>query len=593
MNFSYFTTGKRFISLSLCIFFLLGLPLTGCSSPISSGSGTSHAILSFDDFCNRLFCQEVSSNTINLHFTLSEPKPYGIEDPPVTLGEISRTAADENNADVENTLATLKKFDYETLDTSDQLTYDILSDYLKHQLSGTQYYYYEEYLSPASGIQAQLPVLYEEYQFQDEEDVKDYLELLPLTKPYFEEIIAFEQEKAKAGLFMSDAVCNTLLEQCASFTADKEQHYLIETFNHKVDALTDIDASTKEAYKAENQKVVNEAIFPAYDELSAALSELKGSGKNEKGLCYFDKGKDYYGYLVYYNTGCSSSPEDILAKIEQQRLEDLQTAAQLTQANPNLWEQCEAYTLSDTDASSILNTLQQKMLTQFPAPPETEFSVSYIEECMEDYLAPAYYITAPIDNYKKNSIYINANTDDTTMRYFTTLAHEGFPGHLYQTVMSYEMGIPEVRSVLNYPGYVEGWATYVEMLSYQYAGLPEDAARLMALNQSALLSLYASTDIGIHYEGWSLADTIKFWRDYGITDQATISQIYQYIISEPANYLKYYVGYLGFLELQKYAKNTFGENYRDVDFHKAVLAIGSAPFDIVEKYLPEYYNMES
>lgn len=590
MKFCHFTAGKRLRSISLCIFFLLSIPLTGCSSSIPDTSGAS---LSFESFCDRLFREEVSSNTINLHFTLSDPKPYGIENPPVTLGEISLTTADENNAGIENTLAALKKYDYETLPTNDRLTYDILSDYLEHQLSGSPYYYYEEYLSPASGVQAQLPVLYEEYQFQDEADVKDYLELLPLTKPYFEEIIAFEQEKADAGLFMSDSICNTLLEQCASFTADKNQHYLIETFNHKVDALTDIDASAKEAYKTENRNIVNEVIFPAYDELSAALSKLKGSGKNDKGLCYFDKGKDYYTYLVYYNTGSPSTPKELLNKIEQQRLEDLQTAAGLIQANPDLWEQCEAFSLSDTDAVSILNTLQQEMQGQFPAPPETEYSVNYIEECMEDYLAPAYYITAPIDNYRKNSIYINANTDDTTIHYFTTLAHEGFPGHLYQTVMSYEMGLPEVRSILNYPGYVEGWATYVEMLSYQYASLPKEAAQLMALNQSSLLSLYATTDIGIHYEGWALSDTIKFWRDYGITDTATISEIYQYIISEPANYLKYYVGYLGFLDLQKFAKENFGADYNDIDFHKAVLAIGPASFAIVEKYLPVFYQQSS
>lgn len=585
----HFTAGKRLSGISLCIFFLFSLPITGCSSPIPGASGAS---LSFESFCDRMFREEVSSNTINLHFTLSDPNSYGIENPPVTLGEISLTAADETNAGIENTLAALKKYDYETLSINDQLTYDILSDYLEHQLSGSSYYYYEEYLSPASGVQAQLPVLYEEYRFQNEKDVKDYLELLPLTKPYFEEIIAFEQEKANAGLFMSDSICDTLLEQCASFTADKEQHYLIETFNHKVDALTDMDVSAKETYKTENRNIVTESIFPAYDELSAALSKLKGSGKNDKGLCYFDKGKDYYSYLVYYNTGSSATPKELLDNIEQQRFEDLQTAAGLMQANPDLWEQCEAFSLSDTDAVSILNTLQQKMLSQFPTPPETEFSVNYIEECMEDYLAPAYYITAPIDNYRTNSIYINADTDDTTMRYFTTLAHEGFPGHLYQTVMSYEMGLPEVRSILNYPGYVEGWATYVEMLSYQYASLPKEAAQLMALNQSALLSLYATTDIGIHYEGWSLSDTIKFWRDYGITDTATISEIYQYIISEPANYLKYYVGYLGFLDLQKFAKENFGADYNDIDFHKAVLAIGPAPFAIVEEYLPEFYQQD-
>lgn len=592
MNLWHSAAGKRLFALSLSMIFLMNLFLTGCSSVPREISPTKDTVLSFDAFCNELFCSEVSSNTINLHFTLSEPETYNITNPPITLGEISRTAADETNATIENTLASLEQFQYETLSTTEQLTYDILSDYLNHQLSGTEYYLYEEYLNPSSGIQSQLPVLYEEYRFYDEEDVRDYLNLLPLTKSYFEEIIAFEQEKAKAGLFMSDAICDTLIAQCTDFTKEKEHHYLIETFDHKVDALTDIDTSTKEAYKEKNQNLVKEYIFPAYDELSNALSNLKGSGKNDKGLCYFDKGKSYYEYLVYYNTGCQAKIKDIQTMIGNQRLLDLQAASKLTQENPDLWKQCDSFTLTDTDAVSILNTLQEKMLTQFPAAPETDFTVSYIDQCMEDYLAPAFYITAPIDNYKSNSIFINGTTDHTTMRYFTTLAHEGFPGHLYQTVMSYEMGLPAVRSILNYPGYVEGWATYVEMLSYQYANLPKDAATLMALNQSALLSLYASTDIGIHYEGWTLSDTIKFWKEYGITDENSITEVYRYILSEPANYLKYYVGYLEFLELKDFAKDTFQESYHDVDFHRAVLAIGPAPFHIVEKYLPRFYQLE-
>lgn len=587
-------TGKRGLSVSLCMVLPAVLPFTGCSSSeLAAASRTEASAASFEAFCDMLFCSEVASNTINLHFTLSDPESYGITDPRITLGKISPSASDEMSAALENTLAALESFDYNALSTKEQLTYDVLSDCLRHQLSGTEYYLYGEYLSPASGIQSQLPVLYEEYRFEDESDVKDYLTLLPLTRPYFHDVIAFEQEKAQAGLFMSDSVCDTLIEQCASFSADKENHYLIETFNQKVDALTDMDFSVKEAYKAQNEALVKEYIFPAFEDLSLALSALKGSGKNDMGLCYFDEGKDYYEHLVYGSTGCSRSIKEIQAMISHQRLSDMKASAELTQGNPSLWEQCGNFSLSDTDAVSILNTLREKMLTQFPEAPETEFTVSYIAECMEDYLAPAYYITAPIDNYRKNSIFINADTDDTTMRYFTTLAHEGFPGHLYQTVMSYEMGLPSVRSILNYPGYVEGWATYVEMLSYQYAGLERDAAAFMALNQSALLSLYASTDIGIHYEGWSLSDAIAFWKDYGITDQEAIAEIYQYILSEPANYLKYYVGYLEFLELQKFAKNTYSEGYRDVDFHRAVLAIGPAPFAIVEKYLPEFYGSSS
>ena len=156
--------------------------------------------------------------------------------------------------------------------------------------------------------------------------------------------------------------------------------------------------------------------------------------------------------------------------IGQKRLSDLSEAAALTGPNPSLWNDAQKISLSNTDPSAVLEQLKKQMQSDFPKAPDVSYSVSDIEECMEDYLAPAYYITAPIDDYNANSIYINAKTDASTMRYFTTLAHEGFPGHLYQTIMSYQAGLPAMRSILNYPGYAEGWATYVEMMSYHYAG---------------------------------------------------------------------------------------------------------------------------
>lgn len=581
---------KRVLSAFLCIFTLIPFLLTGCTSAKPDISSANQPAASFSEFCEELFVSEVSSNTINLHFTLSDPSSYGISDASITLGEISDRAVNETNASLENTLNALKQFDYGSLTKQEQLTYDVLMDSLTHQLSGSSFYLYEEYLNPASGIQSQLPVLYEEYRFHSEQDVKDYLELISLTGSYFKSIASFEKGKADAGLFMSDAACDKVIAQCKDFVSDKENHYLILTFDHKVDALASLTETQREQYKKENETLVKEVIFPAYEKLSAVLSALKGSGKNDKGLCYFDNGKSYYETLFYHNTGCSDRIKDVETKIDNQRLLDLKAAIALTDANPSIPEICENYSIPDTDPQAILDSLQQNMLAQFPAPPKTTYTVSPIEECMQDYMAPAFYITAPLDDYEQNSIFINGKTPSHTMRYFTTLAHEGFPGHLYQTVMSYEAGLPPIRFLLNYPGYIEGWATYVEMLSYQYATLPSDAAQWMAYNQSALLSLYASTDIGIHYEGWDLADTIKFWKSYGISDVETIQELYQYIISEPANYLKYYVGYLEFLELQNTAKEMFQTNYCDTDFHRALLTIGPAPFDLIEKYLPFYYS---
>lgn len=555
-------------------------------NPHADGSSST----AFDEFLLQLFRSQVAQNTINLHFSLSSPAAYGITDIPISLGSISSQTTKENRADLENTIAALKHFDREKLSKPQQLTYDILSDYLSTEQRGADFSLYEEYLNPSSGIQAQLPVLYEEYRFSTEDDIKTYLKLLPLTGPYFDQIISFEKEKAASGLFMSDAVCKNVIEQCSRFADDGDDHYLILTFNKKVDDFEDLSDEQKNAYKKQNEKIIKEVVFPAYTSLASSLTSLLGSGKNEKGLCYLKHGRDYYEYLVYQNTGCADSIADIQTMIGQKRLSDLSEAAALTAPNPSLWNDAQKISLSNTDPSAVLEQLKKQMQSDFPKPPDVSYSVNYIEECMEDYLAPAYYITAPIDDYNANSIYINAKTDASTMRYFTTLAHEGFPGHLYQTIMSYQAGLPAMRSILNYPGYVEGWATYVEMMSYHYAGLKKDTAALLALNQSALLSLYASTDIGIHYDGWSLADTIKFWNDYGINDPDTIAEIYRYILSEPANYLRYYVGYLQFLELKAYAKETFGSDYKDIAFHQAVLTIGPAPFQIVKDYLKAFYQ---
>lgn len=547
-------------------------------------------IEAFDQFINDIFETEVTENTINLHFTISDPEKYGITDYPVTLGDLSNDAMSDSNARLENYLSGLSSFSYTELTLNQQLTYDILENYFQLQLDMADMYLYDELLRPSTGVQAQLPILYEEYSFNSKKDVEDYLKLLALTDEYFDQIISFEKEKADAGLFMSDFACQNIIDQCNAFIADSDNHYLIETFNTRIDKLTGLTQSEKDHYRLQNEKMLREHIFPAYENLAAALTDLLGSGTNENGLCYFPEGKQYYEYLLAYNTGAAESVKTLENMISNERVKVLQESSDLTTENPELWELASEATLTPTDSATTLNHLKEVMLDDFPAPPETSYTVSYIDDCVADYLAPAFYVIAPIDDYSHNSIYINETTDTTNISYFTTLAHEGFPGHLYQTVMTYESGIEPVRSILNYSGFVEGWATYVEFQSYHYAGLDDDVATILELNQDATLSLYASTDIGIHYEDWTLEDTKKFWNNYGITNDDAIESIFELIVEEPTHYLKYYIGFLKFEELKKETSLKNIKNYNDKSFHQAVLSIGPAPFDIVDKYLPAYYE---
>ncbi len=594
-RYSKIFTKKKVASSAVCVALAISL-FAGCahfesieySQEISEENP--QTVEAFDQFINDIFETEVTENTINLHFTISDPEKYGITDYPVTLGDLSIDAMADSNARLENYLSGLNSFSYTELTLNQQLTYDILENYFKLQLDMADMYLYDELLRPSTGVQVQLPILYEEYSFNSKKDVEDYLKLLALTDEYFDQIISFEKEKADAGLFMSDFACQNIIDQCNAFIADSDNHYLIETFNTRIDKLTGLTQSEKDHYRLQNEKMLREHIFPAYENLAAALTDLLGSGTNENGLCYFPEGKQYYEYLLAYNTGASESVKTLENMISNERVKVLQESSDLTTENPELWELASEATLTPTDSATTLNHLKEVMLDDFPAPPETSYTVSYIDDCVADYLAPAFYVIAPIDDYSHNSIYINETTDTTNISYFTTLAHEGFPGHLYQTVMTYESGIEPVRSILNYSGFVEGWATYVEFQSYHYAGLDNDVATILELNQDATLSLYASTDIGIHYEGWTLEDTKKFWNNYGITNDDAIESIFELIVEEPTHYLKYYIGFLKFEELKKETSLKNIKNYNDKSFHQAVLSIGPAPFDIVDKYLPAYYE---
>ena len=594
-RYSKIFTKKKVASSAVCVALAISL-FAGCahfesieySQEISEENP--ETIEAFDQFINDIFETEVTENTINLHFTISDPEKYGITDYPVTLGDLSNDAMSDSNARLENYLSGLSSFSYTELTLNQQLTYDILENYFQLQLDMADMYLYDELLRPSTGVQAQLPILYEEYSFNSKKDVEDYLKLLALTDEYFDQIISFEKEKADAGLFMSDFACQNIIDQCNAFIADSDNHYLIETFNTRIDKLTGLTQSEKDHYRLQNEKILHEHIFPAYENLVAALTDLLGSGTNENGLCYFPEGKQYYEYLLAYNTGTSESVKTLENMISNERVKVLQESSDLTTENPELWELASEATLTPTDSATTLNHLKEVMLDDFPAPPETGYTVNYIDDCVADYFAPAFYVIAPIDDYSHNSIYINETTDTTNISYFTTLAHEGFPGHLYQTVMTYESGIEPVRSILNYSGFVEGWATYVEFQSYHYAGLDDDVATILELNQDATLSLYASTDIGIHYEGWTLEDTKKFWNNYGITNDDAIESIFELIVEEPTHYLKYYIGFLKFEELKKETSLKNIKDYNDKSFHQAVLSIGPAPFDIVDKYLPAYYE---
>lgn len=539
----------------------------------------------FESYIAELFRQEASASLLNLHYTLENPQAYQITEYQTSLGNYTAASPALAAAAAENILSALQQFDANSLTTLNRQTLEILKDSMKLTITGGNFEYYDEPLPPTTGLQSQLPILLAEYTFQNKQDVSDYLELLTDLPRYFAQICDYEREKAAANRFMPAFTAQTIIDQCRDFVSNPDEHYLVTTFNHKTDALPDISKNERRSYQKQNLSILKKLVFPAFVKLADTLSELQDTSINEAGLCHFPEGTEYYEYLVRGATGSSDSVPSLQKRTAAQRKADLLQVSELLKAHPELGKELENCTVAAQTPEEMLATLRQAISAEFPEIPECNATVKYVDAAMEDYLSPAFYLTSPLDHLTENSIYINQKNGYEGLRLFTTLAHEGFPGHLYQNVYFHSVCDLPIRSLLNYPGYTEGWATFVELHSYNYAGLSEEAATLCAANQAAILSLYATTDMGIHYDGWTLDDTATFFGAYGFTDEETIRDIFELIVGEPANYLKYYIGYLEFHDLQEDMKKQNPNRYTDSDFYEKVLRIGPAPFGVLREYI--------
>lgn len=537
----------------------------------------------FEDFTDNLFAQEICSTTINLHYTLADPAAAGIEEYPITLGSISLEDGSSADSTLENMRNFLSDLDVSRLNDENQLIYRLLEDDLSNRESLAEFDLIQEVLSPSLGVQAQLPVLLCEYAFRTKQDIVDYLGLLKELPAYFSQIIEFEQAKSDAGYFMSDAAADGVIAQCSAFLEQQSPSLLDDVFRRKLSEFDGLSQEEQDACLSLHTKLLQTHVYPAYQSLIDGLEALKGTGKNSGGLAGFADGREYYVYLLRSQVGTADSPDEIRQRLLLQLQSDSNEMQEILTENPSLLSSLES-----TDAQTpeeILEVLQTKIRNDFPALEVDGYEVKYVDESLEDYLSPAFYLTPPADANSPNSIYINRASNMEGVELFTTLAHEGFPGHLYQTVYFASTEPPLIRYLYEPGGYVEGWATYIESYAYSYAEEAPSLARLLWLNRSLNLCLYSLMDVGIHYDGWSLEDTSDFLSQFGITDAGTASDIYQYIIETPANYLKYYYGYLSFLDIRESVKMREGDSFDLKDFHRRLLELGPMPFYILEEEL--------
>ncbi len=548
----------------------------------------------FEQYLDDYFKDVVTDDTLTYNYTIKDGTDYGLEEPEVTLGDPGMTAEEigQDKEEFEGWVKKLDAIDRSCLTEDQKLTYDVLDEYFEVSAGIFDNVYLYEPFSPMRGLQANIATNFTDYRFDDKGDVERYIELLGQIPDYFAEYLDFEQEKSEKGYFMSDAVCDKVISQCKDFVADKENHFMVTTFNDNIDALDFLTDEEKAEYKEANKQAVVNSLLPAFGNVAEVLSGLKGTGTNDGGICNYDGGKEYYEYLLKNFAGTAKSPEEVIDMLDTELQKLMVSLYQYYLGNQAAYEYFAANydsIFAETDqmtASEMVDKMMETASEHYPDAGTINYKAEALdknlETIMDDVLA--YYMAPAIDDPDNNLIRVNGLHTDGM---WTTLAHEGYPGHMLQNAYYMSTDPEPVRTLMNFLGYKEGWAMYAcyDSLYYYEYEEPEygdTIAALYQLNDEMSYLMMGRVDLGINYEGWTLQDTADYLTKNGM-DGSAAQELYTTMVGDPAVYQSYSTGYYEMKELRDYAEEKMGDDFDLKTFNTIILETGPCQFDILKE----------
>ena len=574
---------------SICFILLSGTILFGCGQ---ASTQTSLKQKKFDRFLNSCFREYAAENTVTLHFKLSNPSAYGIKTPvSPTYGDLSSDALKKNCSRSKELLQKLYTFPTSSLTKKQKLTWQIFQDYLNESIMNEKYILYSSPLG-TNGLQSEIPVTLSEYRLDNEKDIKDYLSLVNQVPELFTQILDFEQERRNAGIISPSFVISDTIDQIDQFlNASEENNLLIQSFEERLAEVEPLSKDQKASYIANNRLLVTNKVLPAYKSLKTSLQAYTNDSKNtssKERLCEYKNGQDYYKFLLMSNVGTDFSPEDCITILESQLKNTVKDISSLTTKNKDLYTEYLSATPALSAPKEIMNTLKNDSLIDFPEIKNISCQLKNVPDALSGTSACAFYLVPPIDSTKDNIIYINKSRVDSN-ELFSTLAHEGYPGHLYQTNYFLTTNPSPLRTFLHCAGYDEGWGTYAQLYSYnfiEFKNVDEQTTKqlrqLYRDNDLLSLSLSSLCDLYVNYKNYDENALANYLQPYGI-DKDSAQNLYRYVIENPTTYLSYSIGCYELDQLKQTMSDSLGKAFKISDFHEAVLNVGSCNFSILRQ----------
>ncbi|NCB33491.1 MAG: DUF885 family protein [Erysipelotrichia bacterium] len=565
---------------------LLGLSLafTMASSSIIQVHAENSENKDFDSFLISEFVDSVEQmDYLSAFYSVNDPDSFGIDMPKPADGFGPINDPDEA-ANLQKSLDALHQFSLDSLNDKQQHDYSVYETQLEEEQAMLQYQNFQVLFDSNTGIPQNMIVNLEEFDFRQPKDFDDYLTVIPTIPSYFEEALDFTEKQAADGYFMTDDELESALKAITDFTSKIDDNELIISFNDAVDRFEELTDEQRSAYQEKNAELIKNTLIPAYQEVYNRLSALKGSRSVDGGLSDYDGGAEYMQLLAQQKGSTSSTLSEMISLLEDAIYDAVVRYSSLYQTYGDKLEDLSSPEV--TDADDALNYLYTHM-TEVPKGPDVNYTVSYLDPTIANPNIIAYYVNPPIDNIEKNVIKVNGDniTDKTDL--YTSLSHEGFPGHCYQFTYYYSTDPSPIRSLVLPLGYIEGWAMYAETMALDTSGLDQMTREYQLVIIEMGYMAETLLDLGINGLGWTKQEAKTEMSSIGMNEEYA-ETYYEMMFNQPCRLTSYGLGMAEMLRLRDKAESTLGTSFDPISYNEVILQNGPRSFELVEQDVDSY-----
>ena len=499
-------------------------------------------------------------------------------------------------------LDSLKNYDRSSLNSNDQLSYDVLKYQLDLNLEGDKYHF--EYL-PFNQMTA-LPLTIGQLgsgtgaqPFKTVKDYEDWIKRVNAFSVWADTAIGNFKKGMASGIVLPKSLVVKMIPQMQGMIVTDPKKSL---FYGPVELIpASFSTADKDRLTKEYSNMILTVIAPTYKKLADFLqNEYLAKATKASGLSSLPGGTEMYAYQVKAQTTTNKTPEEIyqtgLSEVARIRglMDSIKTSVGYKGDLASFFEYMKTEKQfmpyhSPKEVIAAFEDIHQRMKpnlkTMFESEPKTPFEIRQTE-AFRAASASAEYNQGSADGSRPGIFYVpilDATTFNTTSGMESLFLHEAIPGHHYQISLTQEnTNLPKFRRFGGHNAYVEGWALYCESLGKEL-GLYKDPYQYMgALGDEMHRAIRLVVDVALHTKNMSREDAIKYMMDNeAISEQGATAEIERYM-GMPGQALGYKTGAMKIRALRAKYELELGNKFKLSEFHTEVLKDGSLPLSVLE-----------